>query len=335
MVSTANSSAHEQWHSLFSAVLNGTMNESEHEQLANLLRSSAEARQLWFVYTDIEIGLSEIGLSEVGKIEATPPASPATQTRFIGLAVSWAVGCVLVWVLFTILTSTAKKPPGKREVVVRPESDSNALAPTTEEAIRESARQGQDIHESLIDQRRDEREREAIRESENARTESVQNEARKPISEEQLHRESKRELESAPSNMELSKSPARDWPRVSAAISPADLLYFVEKGKLIELNLNDGSRRTVGDAAWTNATAMDVMTSDSIGIRDDAPKGLLFIIDQGRLFEVNLANGSRRRLGERQWSDSDTIVTSDDSLFVFGADTSYRVDISDGKHEQF
>jgi len=49
-----------EWHRLFNAALNGTLTAVERPQLAALLKSSAEARQLWFLYHDNECGLSEL-----------------------------------------------------------------------------------------------------------------------------------------------------------------------------------------------------------------------------------------------------------------------------------
>ncbi len=55
-----NDSTHHEWHRLFNAALNGTLAAAERPQLAALLKSSAEARQLWFLYHDNECGLSEL-----------------------------------------------------------------------------------------------------------------------------------------------------------------------------------------------------------------------------------------------------------------------------------
>ncbi len=51
---------HDEWHRLFSAALNDTMTEAEKTQLATALKTSAEARQLWFLYQDNECGLGEL-----------------------------------------------------------------------------------------------------------------------------------------------------------------------------------------------------------------------------------------------------------------------------------
>jgi hypothetical protein len=55
-----NDPTHPEWHRLFNAALNGTLTDAERPQLAALLKSSAEARQLWFLYHDNECGLAEL-----------------------------------------------------------------------------------------------------------------------------------------------------------------------------------------------------------------------------------------------------------------------------------
>lgn len=50
----------DEWHHLFSAALNATITEAESAQLATLLKTNAEARQLWFLYHDNECGLVEL-----------------------------------------------------------------------------------------------------------------------------------------------------------------------------------------------------------------------------------------------------------------------------------
>lgn len=49
-----------EWHALFNAALNGELTEADNERLAALLKSSAAARQLWFLYNDNEASLSEL-----------------------------------------------------------------------------------------------------------------------------------------------------------------------------------------------------------------------------------------------------------------------------------
>lgn len=50
----------DEWHRLFSAALNDTITEAESAQLATLLKTNAEARQLWFLYHDNECSLGEL-----------------------------------------------------------------------------------------------------------------------------------------------------------------------------------------------------------------------------------------------------------------------------------
>ncbi|MEK0445433.1 MAG: hypothetical protein RLZZ399_754 [Verrucomicrobiota bacterium] len=49
-----------QWHRLFSAALNDQLSDAERVELAAVLKSSAEARQLWFLYQDNECSLANL-----------------------------------------------------------------------------------------------------------------------------------------------------------------------------------------------------------------------------------------------------------------------------------
>lgn len=49
-----------EWHRLFNAALNDQLSDAERAQLATVLKSSAEARQLWFLYQDNECSLAEL-----------------------------------------------------------------------------------------------------------------------------------------------------------------------------------------------------------------------------------------------------------------------------------
>ena len=57
-----------EWHRLFSAALDDTITEVEKTQLATLLKTSAEARQLWFLYNDNECGLAELKQRSVTRV---------------------------------------------------------------------------------------------------------------------------------------------------------------------------------------------------------------------------------------------------------------------------
>jgi hypothetical protein len=89
-----------EWHRLFNAALNGTLTDAERPQLAALLKSSAEARQLWYLYHDNECGLAELKTAASLSAAAVPPgggpsprgASPWLQGRSLTAA---AAGLVL------------------------------------------------------------------------------------------------------------------------------------------------------------------------------------------------------------------------------------------------
>ncbi len=77
-----NDPVHNDWHRLFSAALNDTTTDEERRQLATLLKSSAEARQLWFLYHDNECGLAELQQSAATShvMAETTHLSPQRQT---------------------------------------------------------------------------------------------------------------------------------------------------------------------------------------------------------------------------------------------------------------
>jgi hypothetical protein len=54
------SNAPPEWHRLFNAALNDQLSDAERAELAAVLKSSAEARQLWFLYQDNECSLAEL-----------------------------------------------------------------------------------------------------------------------------------------------------------------------------------------------------------------------------------------------------------------------------------
>jgi hypothetical protein len=51
---------HREWHRLFNAALNDDINDADALELAAVLKSSDEARQLWFLYHDNECSLAEM-----------------------------------------------------------------------------------------------------------------------------------------------------------------------------------------------------------------------------------------------------------------------------------
>jgi len=63
-----------EWQRLFSAALNDTITAGEKAQLAVLLKASAEARQLWFLYHDNECGLAELKPRMAATSEQRQPA---------------------------------------------------------------------------------------------------------------------------------------------------------------------------------------------------------------------------------------------------------------------
>lgn len=97
-----NEPTHREWHRLFNAALNGTLTTAERLQLAALLKSSAEARQLWFLYHDNECGLAELkqaaatsaakgAILDPGDGPSPRRTSPWLQWRFLTAAAAGVV----------------------------------------------------------------------------------------------------------------------------------------------------------------------------------------------------------------------------------------------------
>jgi hypothetical protein len=66
---------HREWHRLFNAAINDELNDVDSLKLAAVLKSSDEARQLWFLYQDNECSLTEM--------------HPAIETKTRSTGVSW------------------------------------------------------------------------------------------------------------------------------------------------------------------------------------------------------------------------------------------------------
>ncbi len=67
-----------EWHRLFDAALNNTLDEAAATRLAELLRDSATARELWFLYGDNECGLAELAAVEP---VSRPSVRPTLQNK--------------------------------------------------------------------------------------------------------------------------------------------------------------------------------------------------------------------------------------------------------------
>ena len=76
-------SAPQEWHRLFNGAFNDTLTSEEKEQLATLLSSHPEARQLWYLYGDNECSLAEIKrpAPALREIPPTPSGTPSTWFR--------------------------------------------------------------------------------------------------------------------------------------------------------------------------------------------------------------------------------------------------------------
>jgi hypothetical protein len=71
-----------EWHRLFNGAFNDTLTPAEKEQLAELLASTPEARQLWYLYGDNECALSEIKRATPALTATTTPSGVTTSSWF-------------------------------------------------------------------------------------------------------------------------------------------------------------------------------------------------------------------------------------------------------------
>lgn len=88
-------SVQNEWHRLFNGALNDTLNAVEKTELATLLKTSAAARQLWFLYSDNECGLAELK----PRILAAP--APASRVRGFSWSPLTAAAAGLIIGLFS------------------------------------------------------------------------------------------------------------------------------------------------------------------------------------------------------------------------------------------
>jgi len=316
MSSTGNNPSREQWHSLFNAALNGTMTNAEHDQLSELLRESREARQLWFVYNDNEIGLCELDPL------AGPPArssSTPTRTRRSPLPICLGFATVAALVIAVISISNWETPRANHEVAHRANTDSHRSARparSTEIAESEVARvpllleepDPLEASERMGLEWPDPLEEPGPLEASEPMVESETTEEVVPTEESEV-------LEESVPNRH------KEWRNISAAVAHADMLYVVDSGHLYEVSPMDGSRRIVGDDDWQNCAAMG------------AARGHLYIVSDNQLYEVNPTTGARRSLGKPDWAETEAIVTLDDKLYIVAGGLLHRVNPSDGSRE--
>lgn len=88
-----NNPALNDWHRLFSGALNDTLEEAEKVELAALLKTNAEARQLWFLYHDNECGLAEL---RQPRALASPPKKATPRSRWLAWSPTTAAAAGLV-----------------------------------------------------------------------------------------------------------------------------------------------------------------------------------------------------------------------------------------------
>ncbi|TLD70855.1 hypothetical protein FEM03_11150 [Phragmitibacter flavus] len=73
----------DEWHRLFNAALNQTLTPIDKESLSTLLKSNADARQLWFLYND-----NECSLAEIRHVIPAPLLKTSARTRTSSLSLN-------------------------------------------------------------------------------------------------------------------------------------------------------------------------------------------------------------------------------------------------------
>ena len=130
-----NGFSHGEVHRLFNAALDGTLTDAEQRQLAELLESMPEARELWFLYNDNECGLAELKPKSVLEFA---PGCLATHSRSLGrrwrLPTAAAVAGVLLGAFFCASALWAMVVPKvftviRRQIPVFEESFENPQMP--------------------------------------------------------------------------------------------------------------------------------------------------------------------------------------------------------------
>lgn len=146
--------SHLEWHRLFSAALNGTLTETETQQLATLLKSSAEARQLWFLYHDNECGLAELNRSattaaghvtvNAGNVSRSQPTTFWRQWRSLtSAAAGLALGLLGATVVFGLVVHRGSER--RMPLAVHEPSFENATMPLASGFPAALARWGGDV----------------------------------------------------------------------------------------------------------------------------------------------------------------------------------------------
>lgn len=96
-----------EWHRLFNAALNDELSDADRAQLAAVLKSSAEARQLWFLYQDNECSLAELKPRQQKAKTARAGSSWLTWRPITAAAAGLAIGLFSASMVFGFATYQA------------------------------------------------------------------------------------------------------------------------------------------------------------------------------------------------------------------------------------
>lgn len=253
--------------------------------------------------------------------EASLPQTPSlasTESRRSLLAICLGIAAIAASIIAVVWILNQKPPGANREVARGVKIDSNRSTLMDLDTLSEES------EDERLDRMSVSPRTMSLSESLSQRSESERkysSELSRAQRNDNLATE-ERALKALPqATLSLLSTIQKDWPRVSAAVALADMLYVVDSGRLYEVSPNDGSRRSVGDDRWQNTAALG------------AAGGYLYLVCDDHLYEVDPKTGARRSAGKADWANTKAIVTVGDKLYVASKGLLYRVDPNDGSHE--
>lgn len=140
-----NRTEHDDWHRLFSATLNDQLSEADRDQLTTLLASSAEARQLWFIYHDNECSLAEQRATISLPTLRSTKSSVFRRRPLVTAAACFALGMFCASAVFAYFV-----PQAERGRSLMYESFESGIAPTTTGMPRDVSGWGGDFSELAV-----------------------------------------------------------------------------------------------------------------------------------------------------------------------------------------
>jgi hypothetical protein len=116
---------HDDWHRLFFAGLNDRQSEADRQKLTTLLASSAEARQLWFIYHD-----NECGPAEQRATISLPKLRPTKNSVFRRRPLAMAAACFALGIFCASAVFAYFVPQAERGRSLLYENFESGIAPS-------------------------------------------------------------------------------------------------------------------------------------------------------------------------------------------------------------